>query len=252
MASCQPKSEWLSKLNTSSFGRSKWSSRFFVLLDSELRYYKDEHAIIPSATLSLRDICKVVVYPMPNYPYCFRLEPNVAVKMNGKKSQQPWTMKCQSKFELEAWVDTIQYRLTRLSGFRANHLPLPSPSKRQPLRSFIRLFTSSNPLNPPKVHDLTPPVFEITQSTLMPTPRPQRKNAPSLSRRRGVILSPIIIESLPFLDSNSIPSTSSGNESPVLDRIHIPYSYSSDINDCKHLKTEFLSPTFLAYKERFL
>lgn len=37
-----PIAQWLTKLIVLPFGRTRWSSRFFVLLDSELRIYKDE------------------------------------------------------------------------------------------------------------------------------------------------------------------------------------------------------------------
>lgn len=37
-----PVAGWLTKMISLPFGRSRWISRFFVLLDSELRFYKDE------------------------------------------------------------------------------------------------------------------------------------------------------------------------------------------------------------------
>lgn len=37
-----PMAGWLAKMTPLPFGKSRWQDRFFVLLDTELRYYKDE------------------------------------------------------------------------------------------------------------------------------------------------------------------------------------------------------------------
>jgi hypothetical protein len=37
-----PITNWLSKLTSLPFGRTRWISRFFVLLDNEIYVYKDE------------------------------------------------------------------------------------------------------------------------------------------------------------------------------------------------------------------
>ncbi|KAL0075677.1 hypothetical protein F4703DRAFT_1780061 [Phycomyces blakesleeanus] len=206
-----PKSDWLAKLSSGSFGRSRWRSRYFVLLDSELRYYKDEHTDSASSTLSLRDVSRVVACSFPNHPYCFRLEPNLNAPIQDKDSSlPPWTIECNSAFDQGAWVDVIQYRLAQNNAYLS--------------------------------------------SEIIPIPRPQPRYPPSLSRRRGVLLSPLTTtRPLPCLDTPSesvASSASSGLESPVLDTAQ--HKINLDANGIKYLEeTGSLSPAIFTNKDCF-
>ncbi|KAI8384427.1 uncharacterized protein BYT42DRAFT_562516 [Radiomyces spectabilis] len=232
--SITPRAAWLSKL-TQSFGRSRWQQRFFVLLDTELRYYKSEHAVTPSNTLNLRHVGKVVINPSPNHPFTFRLEPHpelgtTPVTPDADKAVKPWTIECQSLFELEAWMDAIQFRLSKLTE---------TPKRRSPLLPSYLSRSSASSVN-------TPAVSPMTVAGQSSVSRPRRLNK-SLSRRRGVILSPITV---PFLEATS--SSEPSSDSPT--SCHSVMSLAS-VNlyqaNHTHPSKPSTSPTFQLYKDRF-
>ncbi|KAI9012701.1 hypothetical protein CLU79DRAFT_769784 [Phycomyces nitens] len=252
MSFITPKSDWLTKLSSSSLRGNRWRSRYFVLLDSELRYYKDEHNVSASSTLSLRDVSRVVPCSFTNRPYCFRLEPNFNAPAQDKdRSLPPWTIECNSEHEQGSWIDVIQYRLHRLSTIRVQASPVQSKPKRNHFYSFMRILKSTNPQPAHIPSDIQP--SNVQPSNIQPRPRPQPEYPPSLSRRRGVVLSPLATKALPYLDTPSdsvVSSASSGLESPMLP---VQYTIQFDSNGIKSLEEAgSLSPTFLMYKDRFL
>ncbi|KAI8365855.1 hypothetical protein EDC96DRAFT_481215 [Choanephora cucurbitarum] len=105
-----PVAGWLTKMIPLPFGRARWASKYFVLLDSELRFYKDEHSETPSQVMNLRQVYQVIRAPTPQHPFCFRLEP--------KKQQQsikPWVVECKNEFDMESWMSAIEERILRHS-----------------------------------------------------------------------------------------------------------------------------------------
>lgn len=125
--SFSPTAGWLSKMSSLPFGRSRWISRFFVLLDSELRFYKDEHSESPSQILNLRQIAQVIRAPTLNHPYCFRLEPKQSQKNHASR---PWIIECKSEVDMETWVSAIQSRINKYSPASSPlSLNLDSPAK---------------------------------------------------------------------------------------------------------------------------
>ncbi|KAI8364488.1 hypothetical protein EDC96DRAFT_510871 [Choanephora cucurbitarum] len=201
-----PRSGWLSKLTTgNAFCASRWQSRYFVLLDSEMRYYKDEHSTNASRTISLREVTNVSLVSLPNRPYCFRLEPVKTV--DSKKQQKVWTIACQSEYELESWVSAINCRLTDLLSTEAGLVlspsvqpfSMPEQKRQQPFFSFTRILTSGA---------AGQDVLNFVQ------PRVMKRSNFTISRRRGVILSPLDVETIPSLENDMLSSSSSKNSSP--------------------------------------
>ncbi|KAL9558546.1 hypothetical protein MBANPS3_000836 [Mucor bainieri] len=215
-----PLSGWLQKLTTTNaFGASRWQSRYFVLLDSEMRYYKDEHSVTASRTVNLGDISKVIMTSSPNHPYSFRLEPTLYAQQS-KNQKKIWTMECRSATELELWVSAINYRLCKLlkldedeeqeeqAGIVSPTLqPFSTPEQKraQPLMSLFRVLTTSS-------SESSGSSGSVEQHN-KPQPRPLRKHNPSISRRRGVILSPLDIETIPGLENDMLSSSSSRGSS---------------------------------------
>ncbi|KAG0764569.1 hypothetical protein G6F24_005111 [Rhizopus arrhizus] len=101
-----PITNWLSKLTSLPFGRTRWISRFFVLLDNEIYVYKDELVERPLQILSLNQARKVFSISIQGHPYCLQLERT--------KEDKPWIIQCQSELEMNKWIDAIQYRLLNL------------------------------------------------------------------------------------------------------------------------------------------
>ncbi|KAI9243268.1 hypothetical protein EDC94DRAFT_631220 [Helicostylum pulchrum] len=201
-----PRSGWLNKLSTNNaFGSSRWQSRYFVLLDSELRYYKDEHSVTASRTLNLGDISKVTIINLANRKYCFKLEPTLYYRHHHattKHSRKIWTIECQSETELESWVAAIDLRLCNLSlQDTLQPFSSPEPKRQQPFTSLSQIMSTSAGSEP---HYYTN------------VPRPLKKSCPSISRRRGVILSPLNTCTIPgLLDSSDMLSSSSSHGSNI-------------------------------------
>lgn len=201
-----PRSGWLNKLSTNNaFGSSRWQSRYFVLLDSELRYYKDEHYVTASRTLNLGDIAKVTVINLTNRKYCFKLEPTLYYQHHHattKYSRKIWTIECQSETELESWVAALDLRLCNLS-FQDTLQPFssPEPKRQQPLTSLSQIMSTSAGSEPHHYYTNVP--------------RPLKKSCPSISRRRGVILSSLDTCTIPGLESSDMLSSSSSHGSNI-------------------------------------
>ncbi|EPB88145.1 hypothetical protein HMPREF1544_05089 [Mucor circinelloides 1006PhL] len=267
-----PLSGWLQKLTTTNaFGASRWQSRYFVLLDSEMRYYKDEHSVTASRTVNLGDIAKVIMTSSPNHPYSFRLEPTLYAQ-HTKNQKKIWTMECKSATELELWVSAINYRLCKLlkldddeeqeeqAGIVSPTLqPFSTPEQRraQPLMSLFRVLTTSSSES-----------SESIDQHIKPQPRPLRKHNSSISRRRGVILSPIDIETIPGLENDMLSSSSSRGSSlpsPKTQTIVERYDEEEEEEECQGetkgqankvvaqnaYVLDTSSPTFALYKERY-
>lgn len=109
-------SGWLHKLSSANkFRSSKWQSRYFVLLDTELRYYKNEYSIDASNTINLRDVSNVEKTSYFNHNYCFKLKMTEKYKEKNSKCQKTWTMECNSEHELDIWLVSINLRLSNLN-----------------------------------------------------------------------------------------------------------------------------------------
>ncbi|KAI8341969.1 hypothetical protein BC941DRAFT_466866 [Chlamydoabsidia padenii] len=102
-----PRAAWLFKMTQTSFGRLKWLPRYFILLDTEIRYYKDEYTDTPSQILHLSDVGQII--PLMDRPNTFRLEPSL---YQNNTNSKPWTIECSSHQEMELWFKSIQHRLS--------------------------------------------------------------------------------------------------------------------------------------------
>ncbi|KAI8085018.1 uncharacterized protein BX664DRAFT_338344 [Halteromyces radiatus] len=225
-----PKAAWLQKM-TLTMGRTRWQSRFFVLLDTEIRYYKDEHAAVPNNIWSLRDVSRVQQIPMMGYRYCLSLDP-VAVTTSysrggtKKTHRKPLILGFTSAIEMHTWLGCIQNRLDRL-------------------------ITSSS---------------SSSSSNTLAVPQASTSSSSSLSRRRGVILSSLDIKQYTVLPTLVSPSTSTSSllsSSSTLSSAHSSIwpmmTHSSSQKTYHHLinddtnddQDETSSPTFLQYKSQF-
>ncbi|CAO3622438.1 unnamed protein product [Cunninghamella echinulata] len=106
-----PKSSYLQKMTTI-MGKTIWQTRYFVLLETEIRYYKDEYEATPNHIICLKDIYTIKEIPGIHQKYCLSLEPN----MNSKRSK-PLVLGFTEKFELESWMNAIQTRLNKFISF---------------------------------------------------------------------------------------------------------------------------------------
>ncbi|ORZ15338.1 hypothetical protein BCR42DRAFT_492258 [Absidia repens] len=124
-----PKSAWLKKL-TLTMGRPRWQSRYFVLLETEIRYYKDEYAATPNYIWSLRDIDHVKQVTMAGQNYCLSLEPTMTELLgNCTANKKKSLILCfQSAIDMKNWQQEIASRLTRLIPCAPLEVPLPSVS----------------------------------------------------------------------------------------------------------------------------
>lgn len=109
-------SGWLYKLSSANkFRSSKWQLRYFVLLDTELRYYKNEYSIDASNTINLRNVSSVEKTSHPKHNYCFNLKMTENYKEKNSKCQKTWTMECNSEHELDIWLAAINLRLSNFN-----------------------------------------------------------------------------------------------------------------------------------------
>lgn len=302
-----PRSGWLNKLSTSNaFGTSRWQSRYFVLLDSEMRYYKDEHSATASRTINLRDIAKVIpTTSSSNRPYCFRLEPTLYYQSQHssatRKSQRKmWIMECQSDYELEAWVSAINLRLSKLCFDEEDHqlneiisptlqpFSTPEQKRRPPSTSLFRAMTSastiSNTSSLSSTSTASGSLIELEPSSTKPTvfvspqPRPLKRSNPSISRRRGVFLSPLDMPGLDSSNSSSSteeemlssssskgsslpsPTKTAANNRPIIEELDEEdetimmaghHQQADKITAHPAYVLDASSPTFALYKERF-
>ncbi|CAO3646716.1 unnamed protein product [Cunninghamella blakesleeana] len=200
-----PKSAYLQKMTTI-MGKTIWQTRYFVLLETELRYYKDEHEAVPNNIISLRDIYSMKEMPMIHQRYCLSLEPNL-----GSKRSKSLILGFTEKIELEAWMDAIQSRLNKIISFSTTTLT-----------SAIDL----SALNENEEEDDDLLLSTHTKS--------------SLTRRRGIILSELEIQQIPNLIS-SMSTPSSTNSSPS--STHFSFHKENKENDDDHLSTSTTTST---------
>ncbi|KAI8063275.1 hypothetical protein BC940DRAFT_349139 [Gongronella butleri] len=156
---------WIKKL-TWTMGKSRWQSRYFVLLDTELRYYKDEHATTPSAIISLMDIERVEVVCVAGCRYCVRLCPSGTSVRKGK----PLVMRFDAAIELSTWFHAIQAK---------------RPVKKTIAMPPACLASSFAPSMSSSMLDLHAEAPTAAPNVRRRPPRP----AKSLTRRRGIVLS---------------------------------------------------------------
>ncbi|KAI8343530.1 hypothetical protein BC941DRAFT_465691 [Chlamydoabsidia padenii] len=107
-----PKAAWLKKM-TVTMGKPRWQVRYFVLLETEIRYYKDEHAATPNYIWSLRNVDQVKQITMAGQMYCLSLEPTLTV--DDKMKKKDLVLNFQSAFEMHEWQEQIAGRLVRLT-----------------------------------------------------------------------------------------------------------------------------------------
>lgn len=276
-----PCSGWLSKLSSNNrFGTSRWQSRYFILLDTELRYYKDQHSITASRTINLRDIARVVITDLPNHPFTFRLEPTLYYQRHqSSKKQKNWAIECHTEFELEAWVAAINLRLSRLIYYYCPQQDkqkedIVFPESKHNSTLLLRALTTSSHSSSSSSSSGSS-IYSSNEQPIAPQPRPLRRSKPSISRRRGVILSPLEMEPIPGLESDIISSSSCSSRSSSLPSPIVETSTSSISNetimeelDEEEIFTETMghadkvtvhdaylldasSRTFALYKERF-
>ncbi|KAI8967138.1 hypothetical protein BDF20DRAFT_901891 [Mycotypha africana] len=250
MSTTTPFSGWLQKLTTkNTFVASRWQSRLFVLLDTELRYYKDEHAATASKTIDLREVARVktITHPHHQHLYCFRLEPLT-------KKQKAWTIACKSKEELDAWVSAIHLRLASSSTTTPTK---PQLQQQHVMREKEMLLSpTEQPFSTPEQNRQPPPLSLMSTlhtdhentDTAAPASRPRvvkrKKSKACLSRRRGVILSPLDIEAIPgLLDASETSYDSSSSSTSAMDELH-----SRDTDLCYAIEIN-LSPSSVVSKD---
>ncbi|KAK4517661.1 pre-60S ribosomal particles component [Mucor velutinosus] len=282
--SFSPAAGWLSKMVSLPFGRSRWISRFFVLLDSELRFYKDEHSESSSQVLNLRQIAQVIPASTVQHPYCFRLEPKQ--QQQTAHGLRPWIIECKSEVDMEMWVSAIKNRINKYSPASS---PLLRPTS-QTHRVTSVASVNSIIMASPEVYRM--PALPLRCTNMSWGEDESRKR--SLLARRNKKLAPIVTQStsssssmtcspqppLP-LHSGSLSAMSSSSTLPsptgavlgcsllispgIIDRYS---NYSNKENNgknqtvlrvdhqkkdkqCDAMSLESSSPTYLMYKKRF-
>ena len=167
--------------------------------------------------LDLKSVDEIIQLALPNHSFCIRLEPRSTAK------SRPWTLACSSQADLETWICALQKRLVRSPANTRS--PGPSPvenlKKRRPTNSWFNQPTSSflhsndtddndisffgdsinNDNNKIQQQQYNNYYHAITPSTVVqPRIRKTNKNQPppSLSRRRGIYLEPLMLSSSPF------------------------------------------------------
>jgi hypothetical protein len=194
-------------------------------------------------------------------PFCFQLEPTALYlsQVTSKYMKKVWTIKCQSEYELEAWVDAIHFRLSKIY---INDYSMPPPllhpfstpeQKRiKPMASMMNEIQNSKS-NAIKQPEDTEYLLEHYTSPA-PQPRPL-KSRTTISRRRGVILSPLDLETHPILDDTISSCSTESSKSALSSPASITYEENVHANKLMTKEAYLLntsSPTFELYKERFL
>ncbi|CEI95936.1 hypothetical protein RMCBS344292_10110 [Rhizopus microsporus] len=164
-----PIAGWLCKLNSLPFKRSRWVSRYFILLESELRCYKDEFTATPSHILDLHEILQITIYSQR--PFTFKLET--------VDQDKPWIIACDSRHDMVKWMKAIEYKMTPVSPIRIDE------------------------------RSISPDVYRVPTLSLRCTnltPQDQSKKV-SLLKRRNKTLTPIITQPLYQSISSSASTT---------------------------------------------
>ncbi|KAI8087033.1 uncharacterized protein B0P05DRAFT_569938 [Gilbertella persicaria] len=268
------------------FGRTRWISRYFVLLDSELRFYKDEHSDSPVQVLNLRQVYQVIPAPNAQHPFCFRLEPS-------QQGQwiKPWVIECKNEFDMKNWLAAIKNRLKKNNEDKRSHraastisvtdaspemyrlptLPLRCTNlesertvKKEPLLSrrkqtLAPIVTDPSFLFQPQL-TISPPILNQKRrrsSFLLPSSVSSASTVPSPT---GAVIGPLDIPhddmSKPVKPSLSYAQYVSSTI--LLDRIQQKDSYKQLVpqpslqkGQQKECEVSLESPTFLTYKRRF-
>lgn len=257
-----PCSGWLNKLSTNNtFGTSRWQSRYFVLLDTELRYYKDEHAVHASRTIDLHDIAKVIKLSITNRKYCFKLEPTLYYQHyhpSSATTKKVWTIECQSEHELDSWMTAIETRLSNLCSDLQQFSTLELKRQQTPSLSNISISTTNT------LSAGSEEVVAVKHNTISHVPRPLNRSRPTISRRRGLILSSLDTYTLPTLEpssSGTISSASSLDSNTTTQSLHDESDEEEEQTSCQqqadivYAQNAYLlntRPTFAIYKTRVI
>ncbi|ORX45856.1 PH-domain-containing protein [Hesseltinella vesiculosa] len=180
-----PRAAWLFKMSHGFAGKAKWHPRFFILLDTELRCYKDEHAESPSQTLHLSEIKQVI--PLMDRPNTFRLEPTLAYK---QRQNKPWTIECSSHHEMALWYECLQHRIKLTPIFEP---PVCTRSSRS--HYFLTLRRKKQPTITPSFS--TPPILMTPSMSTSSTSTIQTPPA-SIGQRRGAVIQSLQLRNEPF------------------------------------------------------
>ncbi|KAI8149777.1 hypothetical protein BJV82DRAFT_663056 [Fennellomyces sp. T-0311] len=215
--STTPRAGWLSKLSSAyTMGKHRWQTRFFVLVDTELRYYKNEHTEMPSCVIDLHDVCQaVIITSSSGRPYCFRLEPVI------RQGNRPLTIACHSQEELSSWIVAIRSILSKL---------------KQPYRK--RRSVSSTPFAYDNDNDN------------------DDEDEESLSRRRGVFIPPLMVHPLDELPTTVMVQSPPLSDTSTEEEVEAELAFLAEqrqnaITNGDRRKFSTCSPTFLLYQERF-
>jgi hypothetical protein len=210
-----PVAGWLTKMISLPFGRSRWISRYFVLLDSELRFYKDEvrkmsnmskkklllitllflftqHSDSASQIMNLRNICQVIPTPTTQHPFCFRLEPQQSYTSDSVT--RPWIIECKSEMDMENWISAIQSRIDKYNNSTSsspNMMTTPPPPPPPP--SSDRIVSSYSMMNNtfPEFYRVATLPLRCTNLTL---DNEEVEEKESLLMRRKKKLAPIVTQ----------------------------------------------------------
>ncbi|KAI8885874.1 PH-domain-containing protein [Backusella circina FSU 941] len=209
-----PASGWLKKKIYLPLGGSRWALRYFILLDSELRFYKDEYTSSPSHILDMKQVDQIIPIPTTHRPYCFRID-----RLKNKKS---WVLDCNSQSDLEAWILALKKRLDRIAKTTCSESITTSPQVyREP----------TLPLR----------CVNLDQEAVT--------KASSLLSRRNKYLAPIRTDLYERPSTLSASTISSTHSSPIvpLSSLDLPQCH------CKpgNISIENYSPTYMTYKRKF-
>ncbi|KAL9559392.1 hypothetical protein MBANPS3_000467 [Mucor bainieri] len=274
--SFSPAAGWLSKMVSLPFGRSRWISRFFVLLDSELRFYKDEHSESSSQVLNLRQIAQVIPASTLQHPYCFRLEPKQQQQTD--HGLRPWIIECKSEIDMEMWVSAIKSRISKYSPASS---PLLTPAS-QTLRTTSMASVNSIIMASPEVYRmpalplrctnmiwgeedeskkesllaLTQPSSSSSSVTCSPQPPlplysgslSAMSSSSTLPSPTGAVLGCSLLISPGIIDRYSNYSTKEDNNS---NQTLLRVDHQEENKQCDTMSLESSSPTYLMYKKRF-
>ncbi|KAI7903986.1 uncharacterized protein BX663DRAFT_560326 [Cokeromyces recurvatus] len=233
-----PVAGWLSKMIVPlPFGRSCWSSKFFVLLGSELRYYKDEHTETASQILDLHQISQVTCVSTINHPFCFRLEP--------KENQiiKPWIIECKTEQDMNTWVLTIQHRIRRAYSSAVKMDDMLQISKRWPLCCCTVSSSNKKSLLARRNKKLTP-IITMESIQYLPPPPPS-SSSPCMSSTTNSSSKSILSSSSTVVDFSSVIS-------PGIIERYYPYHQTKSYQEEDAISLEeSSSPTYLNYKKRF-
>ncbi|KAF1797912.1 hypothetical protein V8B55DRAFT_1549991 [Mucor lusitanicus] len=193
--SFSPAAGWLSKMVSLPFGRSRWISRFFVLLDSELRFYKDEHSESSSQVLNLRQIAQVIPASTLQHPYCFRLEPKQQQQTD--HGLRPWIIECKSEMDMEMWVSAIKSRISKYSPASS---PLLRPTAQHAPRTASVASVNSIIMASPEVYRM--PALPLRCTNMIWGDEQDESAKESLLARRNKKLAPIVTQPSPSSSSS--------------------------------------------------